>query len=141
MGYRAPRSGDLFRNPLLAETLRLLSEQGKPGFYEGTVAHAIVDAVRQRGGLLSLDDLKTHANIGSEITDAMSIPVDNILHQYQPSYPPLQLWESPPNSQGIVVLMAVAVLQHLLNTKKVRPFKTNEHNSARYDYNLDRTQG
>ena len=68
---RAPRAGELFYNPNLACTFKLLGEEGKKGFYEGRVAEAIVKAVRDRGGCLSLEDLREHGKMGSEFTEPL----------------------------------------------------------------------
>ncbi|WP_204623460.1 gamma-glutamyltransferase family protein [Crenalkalicoccus roseus] len=51
------RLGDLVRNPALAGTLRLIAREGAETFYRGTIARCIVEAVRQGGGLLSMEDL------------------------------------------------------------------------------------
>ena len=50
----APKTGEIFTNKYLANTFRLLAKHGKPGFYAGSVAKAIVDCVRQQGGCMSL---------------------------------------------------------------------------------------
>ena len=51
------RLGDLVRNPALAGTLRLIAREGAEAFYRGTIARRIVEAVRQGGGLLAMEDL------------------------------------------------------------------------------------
>jgi len=57
---RAPRAGELMRNPNLARTFRELAEHGKPGFYEGRVADEIVKVLADLGGTMTTDDLKNH---------------------------------------------------------------------------------
>ena len=75
-GYRAPRSGELFWNKNLAKTFRLLAEHGKKGFYEGEVADAYVKVVKDRGGKLTHEDLKHHAELGTEEVDPISLRFD-----------------------------------------------------------------
>ncbi|KAI9763678.1 MAG: hypothetical protein M1840_009151 [Geoglossum simile] len=61
-GCRAPLPGELFKNSYLANTPKRLAQLNKKGFYEGSIAEAIVKVVQERGGYLSMDDLKK-ANI------------------------------------------------------------------------------
>lgn len=75
-GYRAPKPGDLLKNPTLANTLRLMGKHGKKGFYEGPVADALVQVVSDLGGKITHEDLKNHMNLGSEEVDAISIKYD-----------------------------------------------------------------
>ncbi len=49
--------GSMLRNPDLANTLRLVAEQGRDAFYQGPVAQSIVDAVQSDGGLMTMEDL------------------------------------------------------------------------------------
>jgi gamma-glutamyltranspeptidase/glutathione hydrolase len=56
LGARYPR-------PEFARTLRILAERGAAGFYEGEVAEALIKVVRERGGLMSLDDLKSELRL------------------------------------------------------------------------------
>ncbi len=71
--------------------------EGKAGFYEGSVAECIVEAVGRYGGCLSLDDLRNH-----DTTYEDPIHTD---------YNGTRLWEIPPNGQGIVALMALNLLE------------------------------
>lgn len=98
----APREGEVVRMPGLARTLRELAEKGKSGFYEGWVAEAIVEAVRARGGVLSMADLKRHGDDGSEEVAPVAM-----------EYGEWKLWECGPNGQGLVALMAVGILDAL----------------------------
>ncbi|KAK3316940.1 nucleophile aminohydrolase [Apodospora peruviana] len=125
-GYRAPRPGEIYKNRLLAETFRRLGRYGKTGFYEGPVAEAIVDQVRSLGGYLTLEDLKHHGQFGSEITQALSIRLA------PGSGPALDLWEHPPNGQGIVAQMALGILKILEKEARVPKFGPEDHNSAEY---------
>ena len=79
-------AGDTLRNPDLANTLRLISEQGRDAFYHGPVAQSIVDAVQADGGLMTLQDLA-----GFEVS--FRTPVSN-------SYRGFQVISAPPPSSG-----------------------------------------
>lgn len=52
-GCRAPRAGEIMKNPTIANTFKLLAKQGKKGFYEGEVAEQLVKVVSDLGGYLS----------------------------------------------------------------------------------------
>lgn len=121
-GTRAPREGDIMRLPGLAETFRELCKKGKSGFYEGRVAEAIVEVIKGRGGVMSMEDLKRHGETGSEMVDPISIDVGEY-----------KLWECTPNGQGLVALMALGILEILQEEGKIPKFgedKSVKHNSA-----------
>lgn len=121
-GVRAPREGEVVRMPGLARTLRELAEKGRSGFYEGWVAEAIVEAVRARGGALSMADLKRHGDEGSEEVAPAAM-----------EYGEWKLWECGPNGQGLVALMALGILAALEERGVVpKPGQPGgfEHNSA-----------
>lgn len=121
-GESAPREGEVVRMPGLARTMRELAEKGRRGFYEGWVAEAIVEAVRARGGALSMEDLKHHGEEGSEEVVPVSM-----------QYGDWELWECGPNGQGLVALMTLGILE-ALEKKGVIPKLGQEggykHNSA-----------
>ena len=136
--------GELFRNPTLANTFRLLARHGKKGFYQGEVAEALVKVVQDLGGHLDLEDLRHHMNTGSEEVPAVSLHFagqgaaltqreglhgGSSLSEDQHS---VQIWEHPPNGQGIVALMALGIFEELERTGKIRTFSQQEHNSADY---------
>lgn len=99
-GGKAPKEGEIFRNPDLAKTFRRLGEMGaKAGFYSGAVAEAIVSALRARGGVMELDDLAAHETAF----------VEPISTSYRGK---LRLWEVPPPTQGITALMALNLLEN-----------------------------
>ncbi|KAJ4391011.1 hypothetical protein N0V93_004624 [Gnomoniopsis smithogilvyi] len=123
-GYRAPAPGEIMKNLLLAETLETLSEKGRSGFYEGSVAEAIVHISQQLGGHLTLADLEEHR---SEIVNP--IPLKLSLH---PDEPPITLWEHPPNGQGIVAQMALGIMAELEREGQIPKFSSKDHNSASY---------
>ena len=74
-----------------------LATEGKPGFYEGRIAQAIVDGVGRFGGVMSLEDLRDH-----ESTFVTPISTE---------YKGVRLWEIPPNGQGIVALIMLNLLE------------------------------
>ena len=143
-GKRAPRPGELFHNPNLAKTFRLLARNGKAGFYEGPVAEALVKVVHDLGGHLTLEDMKYHSQMGTEETEPISIlfkgqdigAVQSKDHDEQPSHTSpskgVEVWEHPPNGQGIVALMALGILEELEETGKIRKFAEEEHNCTEY---------
>jgi gamma-glutamyltranspeptidase/glutathione hydrolase len=95
-GGRAPRVGELFRNPDAARTLRLIGETGAKSFYSGDTAAAVAEFAARTGGLLSFEDLADH-----ESTWVDPIPV---------RYRDHEVWELPPNGQGVAALQALGIL-------------------------------
>ena len=110
-GYRAPEAGELMTNSNLAKTLRILGEQGVDGFYGGVVAKAIVSTVKEQGGLLSMEDLQEHR-------PTLDTPITT-------RYRGVDVWEIPPNGQGITALIALNILEGF-HLSKV------EHNSPQH---------
>jgi gamma-glutamyltranspeptidase/glutathione hydrolase len=96
---RAPREGEMFRQPRLARTLSAIAEGGPDVYYREDVGREIVRAVRAVGGLLSEDDLASHH---SDWVEPMSV-------QYRDT----TVYELPPNSQGMIALMMLAMLERL----------------------------
>lgn len=94
---RGPNPGEIFRNPGLARTLRAVAESGEKAFYEGKIAEAIVSALREAGGCMTLDDLAAHTSTWDE-------PIST-------TYGGLRLWECSPNGQGITTLIALNLLE------------------------------
>lgn len=130
-GVRYPRPGEIMKNPTLGRTFRTLAVEGKRGFYEGRVAQAVVEVVKELGGYLSLDDLKYHSKIGSQEVDAISLKVKGLGLDGEPNQG-VEVWEHPPNGQGIVALMALGILEELERTGKIVPFTEAQHNSVEY---------
>ncbi|KAL2816540.1 gamma-glutamyltranspeptidase family protein [Aspergillus granulosus] len=118
-GVRAPLVGEVMKNPGLAHTFRTLALGGKDGFYRGRIANAIVDAVRERGGFLSHADLEYHADEGSAQTNPVCVQFNETV----------DVWEHPPNGQGLVALIALRLLEELERTSKIPPFSSLRHNS------------
>jgi len=96
-GGRAPAEGEIFRNPALARTLRVIAEHGRDGYYKGAVADAIVRYSKQVGGFFSLEDLAKHR---SEWVDPVST-----------DYRGYTVWELPPPGQGIAALELLNILE------------------------------
>ncbi|SHN25672.1 gamma-glutamyltranspeptidase / glutathione hydrolase [Cyclobacterium lianum] len=94
---RLPHLGELFSNPDLANTLEIIAEQGRDGFYAGEVAQTIADQVQMEGGYLSAEDL---ANNAPEWVDPVSI-----------NYRGYDIWEMPPNGQGMAALQMLNILK------------------------------
>ena len=136
--------GELFHNPTLANTFRLLAKKGKAGFYEGSVAEALVEVVQDLGGHLTLEDLKYHTETGSEPTKPISVVFKgqnigdvqskdiNGQSGQDTQFSGVEVWEHPPNGQGIVALMALGILEELERTGKIRKFEQGDHNSTEY---------
>ncbi|KAJ6016409.1 gamma-glutamyltranspeptidase family protein [Penicillium herquei] len=123
---RAPVAGEVMTNPGLAQTFRKLCIEGKNGFYRGDIADAIVEAVNNRDGFLSHEDLSTHADIGSTATNPLRIRFKDTV----------DVWEHPPNGQGIVALMALRLFEELERTKKIPPLSSLSYNSVEYIHAL-----
>ena len=143
-GKRAPLPGELMKNPTLANTFRLLAKHGKKGFYSGSVAEAIVKVVQDLGGRYEMDDLSYHLQQGSQEGDAIRLrfngqdigkvltdPIDGE-SSHSASEEGVDVWEHPPNGQGIVALMALGILEELERTQKIPVFRETDHNSAPY---------
>ncbi|KAL2866640.1 gamma-glutamyltransferase family protein [Aspergillus lucknowensis] len=139
-GVRPPLAGEILKNPTMAQTFRSLASNGKKGFYEGRIAEEIVKVVQDLGGYLSLDDLKYHSETGTQETEAISLRFSgqNITDKQaagtdgdEPNQG-VEVWEHPPNGQGIVALMALGILQELEKAGKIPSFRQDQHNSAEY---------
>ncbi|KAJ5223327.1 gamma-glutamyltranspeptidase [Penicillium chermesinum] len=137
-GVRAPRPGEIMRNPNLAKTFRALATEGKKGFYTGRIAEAIVDVLKRQHAFLELSDLEDHLHTGTEETEAISLKLDlkdvkaqdvNALTAVESC---VELWEHPPNGQGIVALMALGMFEELARQGKIPKFSPNDHNSLPY---------
>ncbi len=94
---RAPRPGEIFRNPGLGRTFKKVVEGGKAAFYEGDIAVDLAATVQQAGGCLSLDDLAGH-------TSTWEQPIST-------TYRGVRVWECPPNGQGLAALLALNLLE------------------------------
>jgi len=96
-GGRAPLVGELFANPRLAKTYETLAREGRDAFYKGDMARAIAAYMKENGGFLSYEDLAAHR---SDWVDPVSV-----------NYRGYDVWELPPNGQGIAALQMLKILE------------------------------
>ena len=94
---RTPAKGDIFKNPALARTLRLIGERGRDGFYKGEVADKIDAFMRANGGFLRKTDFEKHNSTWVEPISA--------------NYRGYDVFELLPNGQGIAALQILNILE------------------------------
>src|SRR5204862_7898737 len=94
---RTPAKGDIFKNPALAKTLRLIGEKGRDAFYKGEIADKIDNFMRTNGGFLRKADFQKHTSTWVE-------PVSTNYRGYD-------VFELPPNGQGIAALQILNILE------------------------------
>lgn len=94
---KAPTKGQIFKNPGLAKTLERIGSKGRDGFYRGDVAEKMASFVQMHGGFLSTNDLAEHK---SEWVEPVST-----------NYRGYDVWELPPNGQGIAALQVLNLLE------------------------------
>lgn len=98
VGGEAPAIGSVFRNPRLANTLRQIAGGGRDAFYRGPIAKEIVRYAQATGGFLTLKDFEDHRSTWVEP-----------LHV---NYRGFDVYECPPNGQGIAVLLMLNILEN-----------------------------
>ena len=96
-GKRAPKAGEVFRNPDLAGSLRLIAAQGRDGYYTGKTAEAILQISREQGGTMTAADL-------SEFSPEWVTPIKT-------SYRGWNVYEIGPQTQGISALMMLNLME------------------------------
>ncbi len=96
-GGKAPVAGDSWASPGHAHTLRRIAESGAEDFYKGETARTIADFAAATGGYLTVADLAAHTNDWVE-------PIGTAYRGYE-------VWEIPPNGQGIAALTALNILE------------------------------
>lgn len=96
-GGKAPAKGEIFKNPYLANTLEKIASEGRDAFYKGDIARTIGAFMEEQGGKLSYDDLASHS---SEWVEPVST-----------NYRGYDVWELPPNGQGIAALQILNILE------------------------------
>jgi gamma-glutamyltranspeptidase / glutathione hydrolase len=92
-----PKKGEIFKNPFLANTLQKISDGGRDAFYKGDIAHTIDAFMKKNGGYLSFEDMASHK---SEWVEPLST-----------NYRGYDVWELPPNSQGIAALQMLNMME------------------------------
>ena len=108
---KAPQKGQIFKNPGLANTYKIIASKGRDGFYKGKVAKTIADFIKSQGGFLAYEDLANHQ---SEWVKPVST-----------NYRGYDVWELPPNGQGIAALQMLNILEGY-DFSKI-PFGSAEH--------------
>lgn len=91
-----PRAGSRWHSPDHAATLRRIAASGARDFYEGELARRIAAFAAETGGLMTVDDLAAHTSTWVE-------PIHTTYRGYD-------VWEIPPNGQGIATLLALNIL-------------------------------
>lgn len=96
-GGRAPKAGEVFRNAALAATLERIATEGRDYFYRGEAARVMVDFLKRQGGVLAMEDFAEHTSEWVE-------PISTRYRGYD-------VWEIPPNGQGLSVLQMLNLLE------------------------------
>ena len=94
---RPPRAGDVFKNPALANSYRVIAEKGRDGYYKGEIAEKLVALSDKAGGLFAMKDFEGHRSEWVE-------PVKTTYRGYD-------VWEIPPPGQGIATLQILNTLE------------------------------
>ena len=94
---KLPQKGDIFKNPGLAVTYEKIATGGREAFYKGDIAHTIDAYMKAQGGFLSYQDMSTHTSQWVEPVSA--------------NYRGYDVWELPPNGQGIAALQILNILE------------------------------
>jgi len=111
LGGKAPAKGEIWKNANLANTLEAIAKGGRDAFYKGKIAHTIADYMKANGGFLSYEDLASHKGEWVE-------PVSTNYRGYD-------VWELPPNGQGLAALQMLNILEGY-DFSKI-PFGSTEH--------------
>jgi len=110
-GGRAPRVGEVFKNPEMGRALRILADKGRDAFYRGEIAEAILKTSRRLGGTMTAEDL---ASFSAEWVEPIST-----------EYRGWKVYELPPNSQGIAALEMLNIME-TMPAGKNGPYETGE---------------
>ncbi|CAL2085193.1 gamma-glutamyltransferase [Tenacibaculum sp. 190524A05c] len=94
---KLPNEGEIYKNPYLANTYRKIAKGGRDAFYKGDIAKTIGKFIKEQGGFLSAKDLSNHK---SEWVEPVSV-----------NYRGYDVWELPPNGQGIAALQMLQILK------------------------------
>ena len=93
-----PKKGEIFKNPLLAKTYQAIAKTNGQSFYEGSTAAEIIKILNENGNPMSLGDLR---NFSPEWVEPVST-----------NYRGYDVWELPPNGQGIAALQILNILEN-----------------------------
>ena len=93
-----PKKGEIFKNPLLAKTYKAIAKTNGQSFYEGSIATEIIKILNENGNPMSLSDLR---NFSPEWVEPVST-----------NYRGYDVWELPPNGQGIAALQILNILEN-----------------------------
>jgi gamma-glutamyltranspeptidase/glutathione hydrolase len=93
----APLVGDVMRYPALAKSLKIIADKGAAGFYQGELAEDMVSTLAAFGSHLTLEDFASHTADDFD-------PVAS-------AYRDLDIWELPPNGQGVAALIILNILK------------------------------
>jgi gamma-glutamyltranspeptidase/glutathione hydrolase len=94
---RPPKAGEVWKNPNLARTYRKLASEGRKGYYEGEIPRTIEAYIREQGGFLAAADFAAHRG--------------NWVDPVSTNYRGFDVWEIPPNGQGIAALQILNLLE------------------------------
>jgi len=97
IGDRAPRMGEVFKNPDLAWSLTQIAEHGRDAFYQGEISKRILDAMKRHGGVMNAEDL-------AEFSAEWVAPIST-------TYRDWKVYELPPNGQGLAALMMLNIME------------------------------
>ncbi|XXK43904.1 gamma-glutamyltransferase [Porticoccaceae bacterium nBUS_17] len=111
IGGRAPAEGEIWKNPGLAKTLQSIADGGRDAFYKGDIAKTVANYMEKNGGFLSYEDLSSHTG--------------NWVDPVSTNYRGYDVWELPPNGQGIAALQ-------ILNIMELFDISSMDHDSAEY---------
>ena len=132
---RAPRAGEIFRNPRMAKTLRRIADEGLDVFYKGDIAEKIVRCSEKKAGLFTLKDFADHRSDWVEPVTA--------------NYRGYDIYELPPATHGFVTLEMLKIVEgfdvkamgaqsadalHLMIEAKKLAFADRDHYLADRDY-------
>ncbi len=94
---KAPKEGEIWKNANLANTLKLIVSGGRDAFYKGDIAKTIADYMQANGGFLAYEDMASHKG--------------NWVDPVSTNYRGIDVWELPPNGQGIAALQILNIME------------------------------
>lgn len=108
---KLPQKGDIIKNQFLADTYKKIAKGGRDAFYKGDIARESAKFIQAQGGFLAYEDFATHQSDWIE-------PVATNYRGYD-------VWELPPNGQGISTLQMLNIIEGY-DFSKI-PFGSAEH--------------